>query len=106
LEYGWQNFLSNSAKDLYYLGIIELERRLGVGAGGNVIANHKRLSQIAGISPKSVGKALLELSQTPLIKHFKMGKPRKWEGKATEIQRAIPIPCLPKELRLKREKVP
>jgi hypothetical protein len=103
LEYGWQTILSNSAKDLYYIGIVELERRLGVGAGGIVIANHKRMAFLAGITPKTIGKALLELSKTPLIKHFKMGKPQKWEGKATEIQRTIPIPPPSKELLLKRK---
>ena len=103
LEYGWQNFLSNAAKDLYYIGIVELERRLGVGAGGIVIANHKRFALFAGISPKTAGKALLELAQTPLIRHFEMGTPRKWEGKATEIQRTIPIPAPPKNLLLKRK---
>ena len=103
LEYGWQNILSNSAKDLYYIGIVELERRLGVGAGGVVIANHRRFAHFAGICPKTVGKALLELAQAPLIKHFAMGTPRKWEGKATEIQRKIPIPPPPKELLLKRK---
>ena len=103
LEYGWQTILSNSAKDLYYIGIVELERRLGVGAGGVVIANHRRYALFAGISPKTVGKALLELAKTPLIKHFAMGTPRKWEGKATEIQRKIPIPAPPKELLLKRK---
>jgi len=103
LEYGWQNILSNSAKDLYYMGIVELERRLGVGAGGIVIANHRRFGHFAGIWPKTVGKALLELAQTPLIKHFVMGTPRKWEGKGTEIQRAIPIPPPPKNLLPRRK---
>lgn len=104
LEFGWQNLLSNVAKDLYYLAIIELERRLTVGPGGIVIANHKRFAELAGITVKSVGKALLELSRTPLIKHFEMGTPRKWEVKATEIQRTIPIPRPPKRLLKKREK--
>lgn len=104
LEYGWQNLLSNSAKDLYYIGIVELERRQGVWAGGKVIANHKKFARFAGIDPKTVGKALLELAKTPLIKRFKMGTPRKWEGKATEIQRTIPIPRPPKDLLLRRKK--
>ena len=98
IQHGWQNLLSNSATLLYYLAIIELERRLGVGPGGRVIANHRKLAKLAGITAKTVGKALSELAGTPLIAHFKMGKPRKWEGRATEIRRTIPIPGPPVEL--------
>lgn len=104
LAYGWQHLLNNSAVMLYYIGIVELERRLGVGAGGTVIANHKKFAEYSGITAKSVGKALLELASTPLIRRFNRGIPRKWEGKATEIARAIPIPRPPRELLLKRRK--
>lgn len=106
LTYGWQNILSNTATALYYIAIPELEKLQGVGAGGVVIANHKKFATLAGITPKSVGKALRELSQTPLIKKFERGTPRKWEGKATLIQRTIPIPPPPDVPSSKREKPP
>jgi len=98
LEYGWQNLLGNAAKDIYYIALPELERRSGVGAGGQVIANYKKIAQLAGITPKSVVTALKELRETPLIAYLKTGIPRRWEGKATVIRREIPIPRPPKEL--------
>lgn len=89
--YDYQHRLSNSAK-LVYFALIELEKLNKVGPGGLIITNHQTLADVSGISRKSVGKALLELANSPLLARFEPGKPRKWEGKATLIQRAVPIP--------------
>jgi hypothetical protein len=103
LGYGWQNILSNVAKCVYCIALPELERRLGVGAGGLIIANQRRIAKWAGVSEKSVRKALKELVEVSLIT-YEPGLPRKWEGKASKIRRFIPIPKPSKKLLARREK--
>jgi len=103
LQYGWQNILSNSVKCVYYMALPELERRLGVGAGGLIIANQKRIADLAGVSKKSVRQALKELARVGLIS-YEPGVPRKWERKASRIRRIIPIPKPHSQLLEKREK--
>jgi hypothetical protein len=102
-EFDWQNILSNSAKDVYYLALPELERRKGVGAGGLIIANQMEISRYAGVTRKSVRNGLSELQIVGLIE-YKPGVSRKWEFKAGEIRRIIPIPKPHKVLLERREK--
>jgi hypothetical protein len=102
-DFGWQKILSNAAKDVYYLGLIQLEIRKGVGFGGLIIANQTEIGRYAGITPKSVRKALQELQRIGLIE-YKAGSPRIWEGKASQIRRIIPIPKPTKELLKRIEK--
>jgi hypothetical protein len=92
LDYSWQNILSNKAKDIYYIAIPELERRLGVGAGGILFASHRRIAHFAGVSRKGLKKSLLKLKEVGLLARCEIGTSRKWERKATIIQRKIPIP--------------
>jgi len=87
----YQHRLSNSAK-LVYFALIELEKQNKVGPGGLIITNHQTLADVSGISRKTVGKALRELAETPLIVRFEPGSSKQWERKGTIIQRAIPIP--------------
>jgi hypothetical protein len=103
LDVGWQLILSNSAKDIYYIALPELERRLGVGAGGVIMANYIRIAYFAGITPKSIKKGLLELKEAGLLARCVIGVSRKWERKATEIQRVIPIPRPPENLLKERK---
>ena len=88
--YGWQHVLSNLEK-LIYFALIELERKQGVYAGGQIITNHRNLACYAGVSVKYVGKGLRGLKEKGLIE-YKAGVPRKWEGKASKIRRIVPIP--------------
>jgi hypothetical protein len=92
LDYGWQNILSNKAKDIYYIAIPELERRMGVGAGGLVFASHRKIARFAGVTPKDIKVFLFELKKRGLLIRCEIGTARKWEKKATVIQRALPIP--------------
>ena len=94
LQYGWQNILSNASKDIYYIALPELERRKGVGAGGRIYANQNEIAKCAGISTKNMRTHLKELALHKLIV-FEIGTPRVWEGKATMIQRLLPIPKPP-----------
>ncbi len=98
-NYRWQLILS-SAQHLIYHSLIELERKRGVGAGGLIIANHKQIAYFSGITPKYIGVSLQNLQSFGLIK-YKAGIPRKWEGKASEIRRIVPIPK-PKSEHLKK----
>lgn len=102
-EFDWQRILSNVAKDVYCLALIELEIRRGVGPGGLIIENQNEIARFAGITPKSVRKGLSELTRVGLIK-YKPGVSRKWEFKASEVRRIIPIPKPGKILLAKREK--
>lgn len=98
LDYGWQNILSNKAKDIYYIAIPELERRMGVGAGGLVFASHRKIARFAGVTPKDIKVSLFELKRRGLLIRCEIGTARKWEKKATVIQRALPIPRPSREL--------
>lgn len=102
-EFDWQNILRNSAKDVYCLALIELERRRCVGPGGLIIANQNEVSRLAGICPKSARRGLLELRGVGLIT-YKPGTPRKWEFTASEIRRIIPIPKPNRSVLERREK--
>jgi len=93
--YHWQLILSNTAKDIYYIALPELGKRRGLKPDGLIYANQLEIAQYAGISKKSVKSALEELSHFGLIE-YKHGRPRKWEGKASEIRRIFPIPKPPK----------
>jgi len=104
-KYRWPELLTNIEKCIYYLALVELERRRGIGAGGNIVASHRKIAKLAGIQPKYVGKGLSGLYRKGLIK-YKPGIPRKWEGKSSEIQRIIPIPKPARELLLKLEREP
>lgn len=94
--YHWQLILSNKGKLVYWLALPELEKRKGIKPGSVIFENHREISKFAGISKKYVRPALEELKAYGLIE-YQPGTPRKWEGKATEIKRMLPIPKPPKE---------
>jgi DNA-binding transcriptional regulator YhcF (GntR family) len=91
VKYCWPQYISNVAKLIYYLVLIELERRRQVGPGGKIYASYREIAQIGGVSHHSIKKGLLELESVGLIR-CKIGKSRVWERCATQIQRTIPIP--------------
>lgn len=89
--YNWQLILSNAPNLIYWLAIPELERRRGLKPGEKIFSSQADIAKFAGISRRSVGKALDELAKHGLIK-YKAGTPRKWERLASEIARIFPIP--------------
>jgi len=97
ISYQWPRLLNNAAKDIYIIALVELERRRQVGPGGLIFTAQREIADIAGISRRSVKPGLEELVHKELI-DYKPGKPRLWEGKASEIRRIIPIPKPPIEL--------
>mgnify|MGYP002335735560 CR=1 FL=1 len=99
-KYRWQLILSHKSKLVYWLALPELEKQKGQKPGSVIYENHTEIAKMAGITPKYVKSALKELAGYGLI-WYKPGIPRKWEGKATEIQRIFPIPKPPREAVLK-----
>ncbi len=97
LDYGWQNILSNKAKDIYYIAIPELERRLVGKAGAEIFAAQRKIAHFAGVERKDLSKYLLELKRIGLLTKCIVGVPGV-RGKATVIQRKIPIPRPSREL--------
>lgn len=87
--FGWSKLLSPAEAQLYFT-LIEFERRKGVGAGGLLILTHREISKIS-ISLKHVGIVLNKLKNYGLIE-YKPGIPRRWQKRASEIRRVIPIP--------------
>jgi len=102
-KYRWPKVLKNAENLVYFLALIEFERKQGVGAGGIIRANHRTIAEKAGIEAKYVGKVLIRLEEVGLISYIP-GTPRKWEGKASEVRRIIPIPKPSKELLSKLDK--
>lgn len=100
--YGWQLILDNVSKLVYLAALPEIERRRGFKPGSRLYVSHKDIAKFAGISNKSVKKALEELAQHGLVE-YKAGISRKWEGKASEVQRVFPI-VKPSKETLKRRK--
>ena len=103
VRYGWPRLLSNSAVLVYYVALPVLEKLMGLRPGGLITASQSRIARFAGITRKSARSGLQELARRGLIT-YKPGIPRRWEGKASEIRRVIPIPKQPKELLAGREK--
>ena len=88
-SFGWSKLLSPAEQSLYH-ALIEFERRKGAGAGGLLILTHRQISTIS-ISLKSVGIVLNKLKNYGLIE-YTPGTQRKWQKRASEIRRVIPIP--------------
>lgn len=104
LDLGWQMFLSNSAKSVYYISLLELERRLGVGAGGRIITNYRKIAYFSGVSIKIIKKALTELNNKGLLTELRIGSRKRHGRIGTQIRRKIPIPTPSVELLEKKEK--
>ncbi len=79
---------------VYVAGIIELERKRLVRPGGLVVASLRQIAETSGVSLRRVKELLERMAEHGIIL-VKYGEPRKWEGKATEIRRVIPIPSCP-----------
>ena len=91
IKNGWTKELGNVAKLIYYMAIPVIEYRQGIKPGSIVFATYKHINEITGISSASTKKGLQKLEEVGLIK-LKIGTSRRWEKKATEITRVIPVP--------------
>ncbi len=91
IDVGWQGILSNRQVLLYSVGLPYLEKTRQVGRGGLVCASHQQLAEACGITRKRLGDDLQTLCSLSLIE-YEPGRPRKWEGIASEIRRVFPVP--------------
>jgi hypothetical protein len=96
----WPMILKNSATLVYWLALPEIEKRNGFKAGSQLFVGHREIAEVAGIETKSVKSGLIELTGYGLIQ-YKPGTSRKWERKASEVQRILPIPKPTREALLK-----
>ncbi len=89
-RFGWPSRLS-SASGMVYLALREVESRREYPAGAHLYVSRKELAKLAGVSPPWTTESLKKLEESGLIK-FRKGKQHLWYGKASEVQRIIPIP--------------
>ena len=102
-RYRWPEILSNSAKDIYFLALVELERLKRVGPGGRIYSSHRQIAKLAGLSRRIIKKGLEELHSIGLI-DYRPGLQHIWRNKASEIRRILPIPKPSPELMTRLEK--
>ena len=89
-RFGWPSVLS-SASGMVYLALREVEGRRRYAAGAHLYVSRRELAKLAGVSPPWTIKSLKKLEESGLIK-FQKGKQHLWYGKASKVQRVIPIP--------------
>jgi len=94
-RFGWPTKL-NPAPVVVYLALKELEHRRRYKAGSRLYVSRKELAELAGVSLPWVIRSLGELGESGLIK-FQKGKQHRWYGKASEVERIIPIPRIEKQ---------
>lgn len=79
------------ASIVVYLALRELEHTRRYKAGSRLYVSRKELAGLTGISLPWAIKSLEKLDKSGLIK-FQKGTQHRWYGKASEVQRIIPIP--------------
>ena len=89
-RFGWPRKL-NPAAIVVYLAIRELEHKRGYETGSRLYVSRKELAELTGISAPWTIESLKKLEKAGLIK-FQKGRQHRWYGKASEVQRIIPIP--------------
>ena len=94
-RFGWPTSLK-SASVVVYLALKELEHRRRYKAGSRLYVSRKNLAELTGISAPWIIKSLEKLNESGLIK-FQKGKQHRWYGKASEVQRIIPIPRIDRQ---------
>jgi len=89
-RFGWPERIGSTAS-MIYLATIEIEKKRRIWAGSGLFISYREYSKTSGISIGWILKALDKLRKYKLIK-IKVGTRHKWYGKATRIQRIVPIP--------------
>ena len=91
IDFGWPKYLSNRQVLIYAVSLPHLEKTRQINRGGLICANHRQVADACGVSPGRIGHDLKLLATVGLIE-YNVGRPRKWEGIASEIRRIFPIP--------------
>lgn len=86
----------NPASIVVYVALRELEHKRRYKAGSRLYVSRKELAELTGLSAPWVIKSLEKLEKSGLIK-FQKGRQHRWYGKASEVQRIIPIPRIGKQ---------
>jgi len=81
----------NPASVVVYLALKEIEHKRIYKAGSRLYVSRRELAGLTGISAPWAIKSLEKLDKSGLIK-FQKGTQHRWYGKASEVQRIIPIP--------------
>jgi len=89
-RFGWPEKLTAS-EGMVYLAIKEIEKKRRIYAGSSLFISYRELSKTSGVSIGWISECYQRLKKEGLIK-FKRGIKHLWYGKASEIQRVIPIP--------------
>ena len=89
-RFGWPGRLT-APESMVYLAIREFERLKGYPAGSRLYISYRDITKVSGVSIGWILKCCQKLRDEGLIK-FKGGVQHRWYGKASEIQRIIPIP--------------
>lgn len=89
-KYGWQHILKFYEICLYK-GLIELEKRKQLKAGTLIIAPYRSIYQASGCHIGVITRGLTTLEKVGLI-WWQKGQPFRWQERATEIRRIVPIP--------------
>jgi len=89
-RFGWPTKL-NPASVVIYLALGEIEHKRQYKAGSRLYVSRKELAELAGVSAPWTIESLKKLEKSGLIK-FQKGIQHLWYGKASEVQRIIPIP--------------
>ncbi|MBU0501636.1 MAG: hypothetical protein KJ811_00120 [Candidatus Margulisbacteria bacterium] len=87
---GWIKILSGSELKVY-IALCSLERLKSVHPGNRLIASHRQIMRVAGLTRQPVAGALIELHLNGLIL-YKKGLRHKRNKTASEIIRILPIP--------------
>lgn len=89
-KYGWQHVLKSYEVCLYD-GVKELERRLRSKPGDLIVATYRHIHDASGRPMGQITQGLTGLEKVGLIR-WQKGQPFRWQVRATEIRRVIPIP--------------
>lgn len=91
-RFGWpQKLRPHYAVIVTYLAIIEIEKKRRIWAGSWLFISRRQLSRVSGISQRAIIQSCEKLKKAGLI-NFRKGTQHRWYGKASQIQRIIPIP--------------
>ncbi|MBA7581038.1 hypothetical protein ES708_22937 [subsurface metagenome] len=95
----WQNYLRPGEFLLIITIIPLLEKRRGIKRGSKLFVSYKELKYLSGISMGMIGSYLRKLAKFGLI-DFIPGQPRVWQKQASEINRIIPAPDNPENIKV------
>ena len=99
----WQNYLTTGQTLLLFHIIPILEKRRGIKRGSRLFVSYRELSYLSGINISYIGSHLRKLKEFGLIE-FIPGQPRVWQKKASELNRILPPPDNPENIKVATKK--